>query len=491
MRILTIARKNAFTTAMGSNAKELKSRLQNMLFFKRSSGFGRIVSLVVSLLILISGFTVACDVMPGDVTNISNSFVAFLKDDGLYFTYLDGGEEIKIHDGDSFEYPLVSKSGNYIAYTQNGSLYIYDIKNGEHEKIADEINHYYIAYDWMDDKNIVYATKNSGFAIFNVSTKETKEHLDEHYYDSFKASTKNIVYARKESRWTTEEGNFGATDGVVEINLNEYDSENKTFSTDIIIEGRGTTEEMIGYVPIVWNITVDGKYIYIMEKPESGSLSADGIGIGIYDIDKKTHTEFMDIGALRYKTNLAINPRNNNLIGLIEGGGRDMIENKEVVLLNINEDKTYEAINFMDKDLVAMTPSFTLDGEKLLYSATKNLKGISITDLDDIYGNIYSSIYDVWESQPHNIYEYDLKTSKVKKVTDGEHFDFMPMGISGDEILFIRYKGDDLYSLIKSINGEESIIADDIIFSGGSDNYVFGYYGHIYTERGMDVFINK
>ncbi|MDI9475388.1 MAG: hypothetical protein ACOX0L_01065 [Natronincolaceae bacterium] len=476
---------------MSSNAKELKSRLQNMLFFKRNSGSRRIVSLVVSLLILVSGLTVACDVMPGDAGNINNSLVVYLKNDGLYFAYLDGGEEVKIQDGDSFEYPLVSKSGNYIAYTQNGSLYIYDIKNGEYEKIADEINHYYIAYDWVDDENIVYATKNSGFATFNVSTKETKEHSDEHYYDSFKASDKNIIYARKESRWATEEGNFGATDGVVEINLNEYDSENKTFSTDIIIEGRRTTDEMIGYVPIVWNISEDGKYIYIMEKPESGSLSADGIGIGIYDVDKKTHTEFTDIAILRYKTNLAINPKNNNLIGLIEGGGREMIENKEAILLNINEDKTYEAVNFMDEDLVAMTPNFTPDGEKLLYSATKNLEGISITDLDDIYGNIYSSIYDVWESQPHNIYEYDLKTSEVKKVTDGGHFDFMPMSISRDEILFIRYKGDDLYSLVKLVNGEESIIVDDVIFSGGSDGYVFGYYGHIYTEQGMDVFINK
>ncbi len=487
----SIVKKNAFTTAMGTNAKELKSRLQNMLFFKKNSGSRRVVSLIVSLLILVSGFTVACDVMPGDAANVNNSLVTFLKEDGLYFTYLDGGEEIKIHEGDSFEFPLVSKSGNYIAYTQNGSLYIYDIKNGEYEKVADEINHYYIAYDWVDDENIVYATKNSGFAMFNASTKETKVHSDEHYYDSFKAAGKNIVYARSERRWATEEGNFGATDGVVEINLNEYDSENKTFSTDIIIEGRRTTDEMIGYVPIVWNISGDGKYIYIMEKPESGSLSADGIGIGIYDVDEKTHTEFMDIGALRYKTNLAINPKNNNLIGLIEGGGREMIENKEAILLNINEDKTYETINFMDRDLVAMTPSFTLDGEKLLYSATKNLKGISITDLNDIYGNIYAGIYDVWENQPHNIYEYDLKTSEVKKVTDGKHFDFMPMSISKDEILFIRYKGDDLYSLIKLANGEESIIVDDIIFSGGSDGYVFGYYGNIYTEQGMDIFVNR
>jgi bla regulator protein BlaR1 len=89
---------------MSSNAKELKSRLQNMLFFKRNSGSRRIVSLVVSLLILVSGLTVACDVMPGDAGNINNSLVVYLKNDGLYFAYLDGGEEVKIQDGDSFDF---------------------------------------------------------------------------------------------------------------------------------------------------------------------------------------------------------------------------------------------------------------------------------------------------------------------------------------------------------------------------------------------------
>ncbi len=487
----SMMKKSYLTTAMGAGGKELKSRLENMLFSFKTTRKRYAVSLLVSILIIVSGLTVACSVVPGNVSGGNEPFVVYLKEDGLYYSHLGTGEEIKIHDGDSFEYPLVSKSGNYIAYTQNGSLYIYDIENGEYEKIADEINHYYIAYDWIDDENIIYATKNSGFATFNILTGETKEHSDEHYYDSFKASDKNIIYGRRESRWSTEEGDFAASDGIVRIDLNEYDPENKTFLTDMIIEARKFTDEMIGTNPIVWNITGDGRYVYIMEKPASGSLSSDMVGIGIYDVEEKTHTELTDISTLSYKNHLAINPSNNNLIGLIEGAGREIIVNKEVILLNINEDKTYEAVNFMDKDLVAMTPSFTPDGEKLLYSATKSLEGISIINLNDIYGNIYADVYDVWENQPHNIYEYDLKTSEVKKVTDGEYFDFMPMSISRDEILFIRYKGNDHYSLIKLVNGEENIIVDDIIFSGGSDNYVFGYYGHIHTEKGMDVFLNK
>ena len=67
----------------------------------------------------------------------------------------------------------------------------------------------------------------------------------------------------------------------------------------------------------------------------------------------------------------------------------------------------------------------------------------------------------------------------------------MPISISDGEILFSRYKGNDFYSLIKLINGKENIVVDDIMFSGGKDNYPFGYYGHIHTEMGMDIFISR
>ncbi len=484
----SIARKSILTTAMSSNAKELKSRLENMLFFKRTSKIKHMISLVVLLLILTTGFTVGCSVMPIGASSINNPFAVYIKDDGLYYTYLNNGEEIKIHDGDGFEYPLISKSGNYIAYTNKDNLYIYDIKANKYEKVADEIEHYYTSYDWIDDTTIVYATKEPGFAILNVLTKDKVEHLDEYYYTNFKVSNENIIYSIKISKWTTEEGNFSTNNGIVEINLNDYNFKNKTFATNIIVEGRRSTDDMIGYNPIIWDITEDGKYIYIMEKPASGSLSADGISIGIYDVEEKKHTKFEDITTLAYKNHLAINPKDNNLIGLIEGGGREMIENKEVVLLDINENKTYKIINFMDKDLVAMTPNFTLDGEKLLYSATKNLGDISGANFNDPYG---LNVYAAWENQPHNIYEYDLKTSKVNKITEGDYFDFMPVSISKDEILFSRYKGDGYYCLVKLANGKENIIADNIIFGYDRGNGAFEFYGHIQTERAVDIFFNK
>ncbi|MGN9165360.1 M56 family metallopeptidase [Tissierellaceae bacterium HCP3S3_D8] len=479
----SIIRKNTLTTSMSTNGKGLKLRLENMLFFKENSKTKYIFSLVVVVLILASGFTIACNIMPSNVMKGNDSFIVYLKEDGLYFSCLNSGKETKIQEGREFSYPVISKSGSYIAYLNKDSLYVYGIKDKKYEKIADKMNSYYTSYDWIDDKIMVYATEEPGFIMLNMSTKDKKEHLDEYYYANFRAARDDILYGKKMSKWNPEEENIVYTDGIVEIDLNKYDSKNKTFSTDIIIEDRKSTDEMIGYNPIIWDITDDGKYIYIMEKPASGSLSTDGIGIGIYDVEKREHIEFTDITTLPYKDNLSINPKANNLISLIEGGYREMILNKEVVLLDINRDKTYRTIKFMDEDLVAMTPSFTLDGERLLYSATKNL--------EDIWKVDFNEAYDHWENQTHNIYEYDLKTSKTKKITEGDYFDFMPISISKDEVLFSRYKGNGYHSLIKLVNGKEEVLVDNIIIDYEREGGIFGFYGHLETEKGIDIFLNE
>ena len=479
----SMLKKSSLTTAMGSSGKQLKTRLENMIYSFKITRKKQITSLFIGILILISGFTVACSILPNNTTEENDSFVVYIKEDGLYYSYLSGKNETKIHDGNSFEYPLISSGGNYIAYTKDDSLFIYSVKDKSYEKIDDGIEHYYRSYDWIDDTSIIYGSgEKAGFTVLNILSKERRSHSDEYYYTGLMFSKNDMVYGSKVSRWTTAEGDFMANDGIVEINLNNYDENKKQFSTNIIVEGRKTTDEMIGYNPVVWDISADGRYIYIMEKSASGSLSSDVIGIGIYDVKEKTHRKFTGIDTLSYKNHLAINT-NNNTIGLIEGAGRDMIENKKVTLLEIYKDKSYDIINITDENFVAMTPSFTSDGKKLLYSATEAIVSSNITDYNQIYNN--------WEKQPYSIYEYDLKSSQVRKITEGNDFDFMPISISNNEILFSRYKGNDYYSLIKLVDGKENIVADHIMFSGGKDNHPFGFYGHIHTEMGMDIFISK
>lgn len=55
----------------------------------------------------------------------------------LYFSFLNNRQETKIHEGKEFIYPVISKSGYYISYTKEESLYIFDMQNKKYEKIAD------------------------------------------------------------------------------------------------------------------------------------------------------------------------------------------------------------------------------------------------------------------------------------------------------------------------------------------------------------------
>lgn len=158
-------------------------------------------------------------VIPNKVIKKNDSFVVYIKEDGLYYSYLNSGEKNKIHEGKEFSYPLISKLGDYIAYTKEGSIYIYDVNNKQYEKISERIDYFDNFYDWIDDDTIVYSGDEPGFTIYNVSTKERREHLDKYHYDNFKAANNNIIYAKRINEWTSEEGDFASIMGIVEIFL--------------------------------------------------------------------------------------------------------------------------------------------------------------------------------------------------------------------------------------------------------------------------------
>lgn len=70
------------------------------------------------------------------------------------------------------------------------------------------------------------------------------------------------------------------------------------------------------------------------------------------------------------------------------------------------------------------------------------------------------------------------------KITEGNSFDFMPISISKDSILFSRYKRDKYYfTLIKITDGKEEVVADNIIFKDQ-------FYGNIQTQTSMDILYN-
>lgn len=61
--------------------------------------------------------------------NQNNSFAVYTKNDGIYYTYLNGEEkkEQKIQAGEEFECPMISEDGEFVAYQKGKELYLYSI----------------------------------------------------------------------------------------------------------------------------------------------------------------------------------------------------------------------------------------------------------------------------------------------------------------------------------------------------------------------------
>lgn len=390
--------------------------------------------------------------------------MVYLKEDGLYLTNINNKNDEKIIEGNNFSYPKISKNGKFIAYTKGETLYIYNIETKEIEKLVEGIENYFVEYIWLDENTIIYNNKNNGFIKYNIGKNEKIEHIDEYSYcNLFLFSDK--LYGVRLYYGEDEENK---DEGIFEIDLEKY-IDNR-YEIRILINSVEGTEERLGYMPYIYGISVDGKYLWIMEKYASGSTSADFGGMGLYDLENNTHIDYStvsptdnhfyeeyderNITVLPLESNLVTNIKNSKMIGIVEGRDRERFQNKEVVLYNLNDDNSLEPIKFMGKEMVGKSPSFTLDGENLLYSETGALDIFEIED--------YNKSYSDWYKQNHNIMKYNINTKKIEKLTkDNGHYS-IPLDIGNNIILYFKLE-DDVYSSIKLENGVEEIVTDNII----------------------------
>ena len=409
---------------------------------------------------------------------VENPLMTYMKEDGLYFSYLDDGGETRMHEGEDISNPRISPDGNYLVYTVEDDLYVYNLEVKDYVMIEEEI----VSYAFADEHTLIYSASNKGLSKFDLITGDKIHQADDNIYENLTYAKDKVVYGKRVLEWSDNLGEYATNVGIVKI-------DGTNLGTELVVEGIKSSDDEIGYDPTIFQISKDGRYIYISEKFASGSMSADFGSIGVYDSESKEHTAFEDIYedkdwldddlvVLPQLSNLAINPQKGNVISVIKGGGREMIVDKEVVILDIQEDNSFELVRFIDEDLVAMTPRFTLDGKKLLYSATLNLESSNPVDYK---GDVFAD----WFIQAHNIYEYDIESSKIEKLTEETSFDIMPISM-GDSIIFFRAQdGIPLYySLIKLTNGKEEILLEDVIFKEQ-------FYGNIQTETSMDLLLNS
>lgn len=170
-----------------------------------------------------------------------------------------------------------------------------------------------------------------------------------------------------------------------------------------------------------------------------------------------------------------VSPKDNNIIALINGSSRFMNINKVLGILNIEKDNF---IKITKDNKSAMTPSFSEDGNKIIYSSSPSME-----DMQE------------WEaSNNQNIYEVNLENNEIIKLTNSKDgFDFWPKYLSDKEFIFIRKDRNNKFSLMKgNKEGKEEIIIDEIISpKDAALEADFWYYGHYNMNKIFDFMAIK
>jgi len=387
---------------------------------------------------------------------------AVIKDDGIWAVNINNSsEKIMLNMGDYRE-PIISENG-YVAYRDiKNSLYITKIdfrkKVDNTIKVDDNIT----AYQWNKDGNLIYSMSTGGSYIFGVKDK-TKEVLTEgeEFYTQILLGRDNSLFAVKNIMKKSNSDNYLLPLGIVKLNL--VSKKEKVVVPYIPINSQNGD---LGLDPKMAAISINGVNLIVWCRPNSASITADGVPIGIYNDESSKCKEVLneEIIVLTYEDMMSVSPTDDSLVAIINGAYRFMNVDKTLGIFNV-EDESFKKVT---KDgEVAMTPSYSSDGKKIIYSAST-----------------YSENLQQWvQSDNQHIYEVDLENDEITKLTNsGSGWDFYPRYINNDnEFIFIRKDKENKLSLIKGTKGEkEQIIIDGILNTDDSAPIYeyYWYYGH-------------
>ncbi|HAU32054.1 MAG TPA: hypothetical protein DCW46_07325 [Desulfotomaculum sp.] len=104
----------------------------------------------------------------------------------------------------------------------------------------------------------------------------------------------------------------------------------------------------------------DSGKIIIWLMSQSGSLSADGVSLAIYDIASGRLTE-LDDGGLAYNENVSF--ASSNAFAFISGCGRTMSEGKSISLFDLKKGLSPKTLDIQDR--MPTTPCYSTDGKNL------------------------------------------------------------------------------------------------------------------------------
>ena len=382
---------------------------------------------------------------------LAQSAVVAMTENQVVMINLENNKTTILNQGDKFLKPLISESKSYVAYQdEKSNLCISSLVNNEEMLIKVEG-----VKDYIWHENQLIFSKNEGNVYqFNLETHEFSLFLERagYVYDELKMNNQGVLFAKKYAI---------VPDYNWPIGIVEYDS--KSLDESILIGYEPVTKTSIGFNPSIAKLSSDGKLIYIWCKPNSGSITADGVNLGMYDTSNDIFIKFNQITMLVYLDNLAINPISNDVVALIEGEGRVMNENKHLYFFKV---KSQEMIPILSNEMTAMSPIFSFDGSKLYYSA----------------GLEAPKEYKPFELGSNHLYVYDLTTKKSTQLTQSKKtFDFYPQEIENNELVFLQFVGKDKLNLVRRLaDGKEVTLLENL-------NTNFQYYGHLEGNQILDV----
>lgn len=449
--------------------------------FQKMKKTTRILSIMTAACLLTGAFSVAA-------APKAPSSVAYVGTDGLYYLNLKTNASEKFDNSDKIRHPILSPNGLYIAYCKEDNLFICDIKKKTPVMISEKVN----SFAWDSNNNLIFSPDyHAGYGLYSYypSTKQQKTiKADSYAYSDICCDGLGNAYVTRNTIQHINGATYCYNNGVYCINV-------KTGYEKLIVAGiSAASEQSIGFNPSVAKISQDSQYVYIWERPSSSSFSADGGSLGVYDAvnndyqgdpnyrDKNNLDKPLAQIILQYQDNLSISPTEPGLIAMNIGSGREMIYTKKAGVAHIL-DKSF--LPFTDDDIVTMTPSFSLDGKTVYFSAAKDMT--QAIEENPAFGDDML-LWDAWNALPHRIYGADVKTGRLTQITNTTNFDFLPMELSDGDLLFVRVENGSYHLYRKNQEGE-TCLAEDLNFTG---EYVdSGFYGHHKSEEILDLYLSQ
>lgn len=389
----------------------------------------------------------------------------------LMVSFTDGDKNKVLDSGGLFSRPQISPDKNYVAYLKDRGLYV-ATSEAQKVKIADRVPLYSYPFTWLDKQTLLYSPSGGGLYAFNVVNKKSRPYIQNEYsYENIILDRDKNIYAEKYRYYKKDGSDYREDLGI--ISFNPSTSEEKSIIKPIpskIGSGGG-----LGMYPVIAGTSADRKYFYFWKYPYSASMAADGVELAAFDI---TTGKLLDYGhrspfVLTYRDNISPDPKDSDYIAIINGGGREMYNNKALALFNI---QTGKMENLTPEGSSDMTPNYSTDGKSIVYASSPSQK-----DINTPPGQ--------WLSRTdHHIYVIDLTTKQIKQITkDPAYFDFAPKYVKDKIILFFRRDKSNNISLWKIENGKETMLADKLSFSEDPNYPTESYYGHFDYTKFTDI----